>query len=301
MTKPANKPSPFNLLPDDLVVHILNKVNDLKSLCLCKAACRRFSTLVHEVHTVSFTAPSDFKLPINPYYKDGSVKSKYFRSAIRSMKKFSSLKSVSMELSPSIYRGDNNINRVMFKWKIKISNKFESYVFLSPNSVFNSKGILLHHDNEFKWKKMWLACECLGDAMGRYNMLVECVKDIPSLEKVYIRDWSKRGMVSVSVGGTGKLNNLLPLGSPWKGVNYVMRRCCIPVLELPVSGCVMKEVTLVVFEIGVNHPIDTYHSLLNYDEGVEFDDEDEAAYVKEAVMEIFKKHRDEITSTEGVI
>lgn len=47
----------LNLFPDDIVLQILKKIVDLKTLCRCKLVTKRVSSLVHLVDTISFTTP----------------------------------------------------------------------------------------------------------------------------------------------------------------------------------------------------------------------------------------------------
>lgn len=73
-----------------------------------------------------------------------------------------------------------------------------------------------------------------------------------------------------------------------------MRKCYIPLLELPVSRCMMKDVTLYLFEC--NDLPNGYNSFMKsdlVDDDFEDKAEEEAAY-NEAVIEIFKKHRGRI-------
>ncbi|XP_076944159.1 uncharacterized protein LOC143614680, partial [Bidens hawaiensis] len=180
----------------------------------------------------------------------------------------------------------------LFKWKTKSSNKFESYMFLTSNSVVNQSinhGILLYHEEEVELKQSEyeIARKCLQDAVARDNMLVNVIKDFPLLEKVHVKDSSKRRTNPVSGRELTKMKNLLHLGSPLESDNYyVSAKFYACKLELPVSGYVMKDVTLFVFDRCLG-PAKS-HSFLSFDiEGVEFDDEVESAYIKEAVMKFF--------------
>ncbi|CAH1412585.1 unnamed protein product [Lactuca virosa] len=53
----ADASSSFSRLPDEIILQILNKLIDLKTLCFCYLICRRFSSIVLQVDVISFTAP----------------------------------------------------------------------------------------------------------------------------------------------------------------------------------------------------------------------------------------------------
>ncbi|CAI9277543.1 unnamed protein product [Lactuca saligna] len=53
----ADDSSPLSSLPDEIILQIINKLIDLKTLCFCSLVSRRFSSIVLQVDSVSFTAP----------------------------------------------------------------------------------------------------------------------------------------------------------------------------------------------------------------------------------------------------
>lgn len=155
-------------------------------------------------------------------------------------------------------------------------------MFLLANSVVNNKGILLYQV-ELKHSEYYeIARKCLHDAVAQDNMLAN-VKDFPFLEKVHVKYSSNGRTDTVRGGELTKMKNLLHLGSHLEIDNYYVSFICYThILDLPVSGYVMKDVTLFVFDRCTLGPVK-----LNI-EDVDFDDEDEPAYIKEAVMKIYK-------------
>lgn len=50
--------SPFDRLPDDVVLHIFHKLHDAKSLSVCTAICKRFHSLVPQTHSLLLSVPA---------------------------------------------------------------------------------------------------------------------------------------------------------------------------------------------------------------------------------------------------
>ncbi|KAI3700394.1 hypothetical protein L2E82_45020 [Cichorium intybus] len=125
------------------------------------------------------------------------------------------------------------------------------------------------------------------------QMLLYIVKDLPLLEEISITDSARRGRLLLSGGKLADVKNEW-VSSALETVKSEMNRievparvsqCYIPVLNMPISGYVMKGVTLVVMEMnGVQGGND---GLMNSE------DKEEAAYT-EALMEILEKHNDKM-------
>ncbi|PWA48602.1 F-box domain, Leucine-rich repeat domain, L domain-like protein [Artemisia annua] len=288
--------SSFSHLPDEMVLQILRELIDLKTLCVCKLVCKRFFRIAHQVRTISFTAPSNF----NWKTSDGRAS---IWSAIESLNSFKMVKSLSIEVPSSCHEGVNK-RCSLFKWKIiKFGNKLDSFVFLSPNSVYHNKE---SHDNEngheqvveegdvrITKKKRNIALQCLSDAVRSHSMMLICIENIPSLEKVVMTDSDKRWRISVSGGKIAEMRN--GLSSAAAITDQILLRfsckvsnCYVPLLELPVSGYVLKGVTLFLCERD-DLPEGNDGSVTINDINDNLVDKEEAAY-SEAMMEIFKNH-----------
>ncbi|CAI9277521.1 unnamed protein product [Lactuca saligna] len=109
--------SSISTLPDEILLQILNRLIDLKTLCFCYLVSRRFSSIVLQVDTISFTAPL-----INPPIPDkntvGDVSpsmplppiasfiiDKYFLSVSTFLSNFTAVKSLFVELPTSSDKG----------------------------------------------------------------------------------------------------------------------------------------------------------------------------------------------------
>ncbi|XP_076943269.1 F-box protein AUF2-like [Bidens hawaiensis] len=324
MNTTEEDPSSLNRLPDELILQILTKQPDLKTLCFCHLVSKRFASIVLQLHTISFTAPllntntgfwslingvvfkpihlirrmvlpSARPLPpiISSFYGHS------FRSAVSFLTKFRNVKSLSIELPSSTHKGVNNSS--LFKWKVSLGTRIESFVFLSPNSVSdtNCENIDQEQDLDFTdlfKRKVHIAFQCLKDVIVRHRMLLYFIKELPNLEKVLIMDSGKRGTVGLNGVRLDEVRGWVR--SAPEDVKPEMNRievpvnvsqCYVPVLEMPVSGCVMKGVTFVVMRM--NDVQDGDDCFVDGDDG--FDDKVEAAY-SEAVMEILEKHKDKM-------
>nr|XP_043622191.1 F-box protein AUF1-like [Erigeron canadensis] len=274
----------YSYLPDEIVLLILNKIVDLKTLCRCKLVSKQFNLIVHQVDTISFiasradnptsydsdpSAADDARNPkkllhflSKPFCRPAaSYECESFRSAIESLSKFTRLKSLCIEL-PSTRQDVVDNGSDLYKWKVKFGRKIKSFVFLSPNSVCDMKGLSNVNENGLEaehfgidlWlKKVQWAVDCLRDAVVRFRMLLGCAHDFPLLEKVLITQSGKRG--SVSISGKDIVEMRKWLHSPTDCLEQKLisdsmdlpSRLCqsyAPLLKLPVSGYVMKGVTL---------------------------------------------------------
>ncbi|PWA77749.1 F-box domain, Leucine-rich repeat domain, L domain-like protein [Artemisia annua] len=273
--------SSFDPLPDDILHQILNKLIDLKILCSCKLVSKRFFRIITKVDTISLiTKHTSF----NP-----------FLSTIQSLRKFGGLKSLCIEIPPP------REYPFLFKWKIKFGNKLDSFICLLPNTIYDNQEVYVNANGgkleeeeeamELRGRKHCVAVSCLMTAMTRLLMLLCSIKNIPLLETVSIMDCDKRWRVSASEVKVTEMRNDLtsPSESSYMRLEFGCRvsRCYVPMLELPVSGYVMKGVTLFLFERDdlPESEFDIFRKTVDAD----FEDKKEAAYC-EALMEIFKNH-----------
>ncbi|PWA78861.1 F-box domain, Leucine-rich repeat domain, L domain-like protein [Artemisia annua] len=281
----------FSDLPEDIASQIINKLTDLKTLCLCKLVSRRFYHIVLQVEAISFTC---FTNPfVDPSY------SASFLSAIKSLMKFERVKSLCIQFPSSFH------NHSLCKWKVNFKVKLDSLIFLSPNSVclkkeFNANEIAHQEgeedmaltENNVKMLKI-----CLRDMIYSINFLSRIIH-LPMLEKVSITDSRKRGKVSVSGRKVAEVRNWLSSPSDETAAQKLkylhtacrVSWCYVPLLELPVSGYVMKGVKLYVLQWS-DPAVDTNVSFMKSDNDDAFEDNEETLY-NEALMEIFRKHSD---------
>ncbi|PWA37576.1 F-box domain, Leucine-rich repeat domain, L domain-like protein [Artemisia annua] len=262
--------SSFDPLPDDVVLQIFRKIIDYETLCPCRLVSKRFNRITLQVDTIRFIT------------KITSYKS--FLSKIQSLKKFEGLKYLSVHI-PS-----TSEHPCMCRWKIKCGKNLDSVIFLSPNSVYHSKKYVNENgheeeDMELTLLKKFTAMECMDHAVLSHLMLLTCIKHIPLLEKVTLKDSGKTYSISLNAEKIAEMRSSLT--SPYELIRQNrMSKCYVPLLELPVSGYVLKGVTVFLME-REDLPIGN-DSFMKIDDD-DSEDKLEAAF-NEALMEIFKKH-----------
>ncbi|GJQ98436.1 F-box domain containing protein [Tanacetum coccineum] len=264
----AEDDSSFGRLPEDVVLQILNKLISLKTLCLCKLVSKRFNLVVSQVDVISLTSSTDsFASPSSLGW-----------SAIRSLKLFKRVKSISIQV-PSSFDSHN-----LFKWKVNFKIRPDSYLFLSPNLVYHKKELDVNENGHQEEEEA---------EEGEEDSLMD-------LKIVSIKDSSKRGNISLSGAKVTELSSWLssPSDRTIKQkqycTNYRASECYVLLLELPVSRYIMKGVYLSVMDWS-DLPDDNFDRFTKSDD--DFEDKDEAAY-SEAMMEIFRKHSDRIERLE---
>lgn len=205
------------------------------------------------------------------------------------------MKSLCIQLPSTNHKGIDN--SLLFKWKVRLSNRIESFIFLSPNSISDTHRSFVNEDemeedvNLFK-QKVHIAFQCLKDVIVRHRMLLYFIKDHSLLETISITDSGKRGRLLLSGGKLVEVREWIRSDSD--SVKPQMNRidipvsvsqCYVPLLNLPVSGCVMQGVTFVVMQM-----MDLGNGNDGFMNGEDrFEDAEDAAY-SEAVMEILENH-----------
>lgn len=209
--------SPFNRLPDEIILQIFSKLIDLKTLCFCHLVSRRFSSIVLQVDTISFTAPL-----LNPPSSDkttsgevdaGGFPKKLFWSLVNGVvfKPIHLLRRVvvpsSRPLPPIIssFYGESFRSAVsflskfrelkclsielpssshrgidnscLFKWKVKFGNRIESFLFLSPNSICDTNG--LYASDRYSQEDEEEEMELSTDSFKqKVHIAFQCLKDV---------------------------------------------------------------------------------------------------------------------------
>ncbi|CAH1412588.1 unnamed protein product [Lactuca virosa] len=123
---------------------------------------------IADKNTVGDVAPSR---PFTPMLS--SIYGESFPSAIGFWIKFKGIKSLCIEFPLSDHRAIDN--RCLFKWKVKLGNKIESFIFLSPSSIYDKDGFCLNGNGDeeddvvligdLHMKKLAISLGCLKDVM----------------------------------------------------------------------------------------------------------------------------------------
>ncbi|XP_023763327.1 F-box protein AUF1 [Lactuca sativa] len=302
----ANDSSPISRLPDEIILLILNRLIDLKTLCFCYLVSKRFSSIVLQVDAISFASPV-----LNPHISDkktipsksflrmiSSLYGESFLSVYRFLIKFKGVKSLCIEL---LAPGHSAVDSRLFKWKVNFTKKIESFIFLWPNSLCDKDGFCvngngdeegsLELNSDLLKNKHIISFQCLQDIMAWHVMLLYLVNDLPMLEEVCISDSGRRGRLSLSGKKLSEVKEWVHSASETMlnrvNVPTILRNCYIPVFKLPVSGYVMKGIYFCVMEM---KDMEGGNEFLMSSENGGFEDKEESAYT-EAMMEILKKYK----------
>ncbi|PWA86914.1 F-box domain, Leucine-rich repeat domain, L domain-like protein [Artemisia annua] len=258
--KESEDSSLFDCLPDEILLKIVGKLFDLKTLCLCELVSKRFYRNVLQVEAISFT---NSILEDPPVY-EGNITApvawlRSLRSACLSLKKFGRVKSLSIRLPP--FNVDNDL---LFKWKIKFGNKFNLFICLSPSSIYPNKESYVNENGqeqqnmEESWKSYNIALICMMYVWMSHRVLRNYIRNIPLLEEVSITDSEKRGRFSLGAGKIAEMRNCPtpPFGKFVKrfmvhvnNLHWMHLKCNYHLLELPISGYVMKGVSLILLKL----------------------------------------------------
>lgn len=114
--------------------------------------------------------------------------------------RFRGLKSLCIELPPSLI--DVNI-RSCFEGKINFGNIFDSFLFLSPDSIYDEKGVCVnenvHEEEEEEHTDFTeFAMSCKTDAVLRCRMLFDYINRFLLLKNVSVTGTNRRRRFSLS-------------------------------------------------------------------------------------------------------
>ncbi|KAI3503970.1 hypothetical protein L1887_32497 [Cichorium endivia] len=321
--------SSITRLPDEIILQILNKLLDLKILCVCYLVSKRFSSIVLQVDAISFTAPFlNSNIPDNnagdvddgPFSKKllmllikplyllramvfapskplppvmSSFYSESFRSAMTFQSKFSEVKSLRIELAFSSFGGIDNA--ILFKWKVKFAKVIESFIFLSPNSICDPDGFY-RNGNRNGEEEIGLPNDLFKQ---KSKIAIQCLTDIIMWHKMmlYIVMRSPK-LEEISITDSGGRGRLSLNGERLSEVKEWLHSPKVEDIPGSVSRCYIPVLNLPdsgyvmkgIFVIVMEmNDLHGGNVVMNSNDG--FEDEEEAAYT-EAVMEILEKHKD---------
>ncbi|KAH7861837.1 hypothetical protein Vadar_031529 [Vaccinium darrowii] len=265
--------SQFQRLPDDIVLIIFDKVSNVKWLCRCSMVSKRFFSLVPLVQTVS----TRIFMPCKPVNNGLLGKFSKFLSnmVLKPLRYFHKL-----ALSPPLQSHDpprlmflcslkqtrflnfefvsgfNAINDSVFQWGCQFNTKQASVTFLIATSL--SKIMEPEEESEeeelgprFYYSAMWVGLwlHALCDVVTRH----------PMLQSITISDLINKGVPERCLGGEKlvECRNAVALAEEsWAKRN--VRVGCVPVLQLPRSGYVMKHATIMNYKMyGDDYEVDS--------------------------------------------
>ncbi|XP_058199182.1 F-box protein At4g18380-like [Rhododendron vialii] len=279
----------FQRLPNDVVVIIFDKVSDIKWLCRCFVVSKRFSSLVPRVRTLSIQTNawdylsiprSDFeKLAVLPSLND---------SGFEFLAKLTQVRSLNLDLVSDFIANNDSV----FKWGAKLTSNLDSITFLyaaSLTKMMDSEEEETEITQEELVPPLSLAIECLGEAILWLGILSLDIPKHPMLQSITITDSMNKG-VRLCLGGEKlvECKNAFRIAvERLKEAASRTRTGYAPVLRLPMSGYVMKRVTIVQFKL--YNGDDSEANLAMVDAFAE-----EQGVFSEAMVQILKNHKDSI-------
>ncbi|XP_058199180.1 F-box protein AUF2-like [Rhododendron vialii] len=308
----------FDRLPDDVVVNIFDKVSDAQSLCRCLVVSKRFSSLVPLVQTLSFkTSAWDYLSFFRDESEDAlvngslgelsklSIMDLLFKTLIYLLKsslspclrlnasglvfldKFTRVRSLNLELVSDFDAHNDSV----FKWGAKFASKLESVTFLyaaSFSKMMKSEEEEDEIENEITHEELLcrvnLAINCLKEVVLRLGILYHIITKNRKLQSITISDSNKKG-VKLCLAGEKLVQWMLENVYLEK---VIMRVGYVPVLQLPMSGYVMKRVTIVHFNLyGDDDDSDAETAMLDAFA-------EERGVFSEAVVQILENHKDSV-------
>ncbi|KAF7119546.1 hypothetical protein RHSIM_Rhsim13G0215200 [Rhododendron simsii] len=309
----------FHRLPDDVVVNIFDKVSDVQSLCRCLVVSKRFSSLVPLVQTLSFKISawdylSFFRDESEDALVNGSLGElsklsimvlllktliylfkpslspclRLNSSSLVFLDKLTRVRSLNLEFVSDFDAHNDSV----FKWGAKFASNLKSVTFLYASSFSKmmkseeeeeEENVITHEE---LLCRVNLAINCLKEAVLRFGILFPIIAKNPKLQSITITDSNNKG-VKLCLGG----EKLVQWMSSYLE-KAIMRVGYVPVLRLPMSGYVMKRVTVVHFNLYGDDDSDAEEAMLGAfveEQGVFF----------EAVVQILENHKDSVKAMFG--
>ncbi|KAG5517430.1 hypothetical protein RHGRI_037989 [Rhododendron griersonianum] len=280
--KKKKEENQFHRLPDDVVLHIFNKLSDITWLCRCFVVSKQFSSLIPRVQTVSFRSKIWNSVlnscSVSRKFEERNSKRKVSENFLKPLGCLKNLppspssrlnfpdfafhlkqiQSVNIEL-PFDFIGNND--SVLKYWGAKFTTKLNRFTVLYATSL--SKMVEFEEQEEDNdgikeneiTSRVNLAVEYVRDAMCLVVILFSIIPKYPMLQRISITD-SKNKRVKLCLGGekfVGCRNafNICSMISSKRAEGWTMNKKgggYMPVLRLPNSGHVMKGVTTAYME-----------------------------------------------------
>ncbi|KAI5654792.1 hypothetical protein M9H77_31979 [Catharanthus roseus] len=205
----------FDCVPDPIVLHIFNKISDVKTLIRCRSVSKRFNSLVPQVDAVLLRVDrvisandsddddgDSFFLsflrsivksvhnlisPNKPTVFNGSTRTQ--NSPIQILRGFENIRSLQIEL-PS---GDLRLEKgTTIKWKAHFGKTLKSCVILGfrggSESDFGGGGL--------KMRVVWTISALIA-ASARHYMMLDVVKEQNDLVNLMVKDKDDEGTVEI--------------------------------------------------------------------------------------------------------
>ncbi|XP_073310956.1 F-box protein At4g18380-like [Primulina huaijiensis] len=273
--------NPFNRLPKELIVTIFDKISDAKCLCICSLVSKNFASLVLQTHVVFVEMPGVFKactchrdpaavrpsrlvlslLRNIPYFlfkplialwtllkyrfRRGGETALSNPGIMNFLMKFSCADSIIINFSlGSVYQLRFE---PLLRWKYGSSG----FIFISAkNRVASTDENIgdssVQTANDLAMEEIILSLLLVGqhilDSILRVTLIRKIIAGLQNIKNVVAVDYMKQGRVVLDEEGIAGLKEKNPLDD-----RFCLKLWKAPVVKLPLSGCIMKEVSLILF------------------------------------------------------
>ncbi|KAF7121177.1 hypothetical protein RHSIM_Rhsim13G0215300 [Rhododendron simsii] len=311
----------FQRLPDDVVLHIFDKLSDVQSLCRCFVVSKRFSALIPLVQTVSIETNAWYHFFSDPRFRSENSQIKFLESlsVVNPLRylcnldlspsssqlnfphlvfQLKQIQSLNLDLV-SDFDADND---TVFKWGAKFASNVYSFTFLcaeslskqtmeseqddeSENEITTNEGIL----------RVFLGFRCMKEAFLWLGILLHVIPNYPMLQSITITDSNNKG-VKLCLGGEKLVGMCSMISAKWAEAwtPENIRVGYFSVLQLPKSGYVMKGVTIFNFQLNVDGDFDADMAMLDVFAA-------ERGVFLEAVVQILENYKDAKIENENPI
>ncbi|CAA0805894.1 Unknown protein [Striga hermonthica] len=301
----------FERLPDEVLLSILSRLDDLNHLFQCSLVSKRFASTTFCIRSVSITLSKLKRYPIVgdddiyhiPYLMLG-LSNKETHELDKTwpieelkfslfLQNFKELKSINLDtICPVFLSGSPFI-----KWKAKYNEDkagFESIVSLAASSISKKDEEEPDLDNQFfdlsmaHLRAVFQPVKCCTEWLFMLSLLVRHHR---LLERIVIRDTKGKGSLVVKGRHIKEWREYLVEAGPQATSYFMMNNlslCWLPELRLPVTGYVLKGVCFMVIMGNEQDTVLEFGDVMRWEyEGKEEEDE---KVLEEAMYEIVTRH-----------
>lgn len=273
--------SPFNRLPKELIVSIFDKISDAKCLCICSSVSKNFAALVLQTRVVFVEMPGVFK--VCTCHRDPAAvrPSRMLLSLLRNIPSFLFRPLIALWslLKSRFRRGDEtglsnsgimnflmkfscvdsivihfplgSVSQLRFEPLVRWKYGSSGFIFVSAKnrvaSTYENIGdSSVQTANDLAMEEIIISLLLVGqhllDAILRVILIRKMIDGLPNIKNVVAVDDMKQGRVVLDEEGMAGLKEKNPLDD-----RFCLKLWKAPVVKLPLSGCIMKEVSLILF------------------------------------------------------
>ncbi|XAR62172.1 hypothetical protein NMG60_11016824 [Bertholletia excelsa] len=208
----------FDIVPDPLVLQILNYISDVKTLIWCRAVSKRFNSLVPQADTlllrvdrvVSATEPDDddsfivtfLRSIFKPIYDLVSPKplpdpARMHKSPAEILRGFEKIRQLEIELPA----GDLRLEKgAVIRWRAEFGKTLRSCVILGCRSAGAGAGDSDLGGGGLKMRVVWTISALIA-ASARHYVLKDVVREHEELDRLVVRDREEEGTVVMERDG----------------------------------------------------------------------------------------------------